>query len=181
MCLCVCVCVCVCVCARVCVRLRDWRQHGLLTSLLFAQVYVWPCVRITRDGVVHTLHARRKYYTRFRYDFVHVHGGDDAVNPWLARVLAIIKVEIPGDQQHVDAAGFLPLAIIQWLDRDPVDLVPGTPTYKYLPTPQAIELPAIVRPVKLLDSPCVAADGTRRVCAVPEGKTAAFNALFRDD
>lgn len=139
------------------------------------------CVRIARDGVVHKLHARRKYYQRFRYDFVHVRGGDNAANPWLARVLAIIKVEIPADQEHIAAAGFLPLAIVQWLDRDPIDLLPGMPTYKYLPTPQAIEVESIVRPVLLVDSPCAAADGTRRVCALPYGKSAASNALFPVD
>ena len=139
---------------------------------------VLACVRITRGGVVYTLHARRKYYGRHRYDFVHVRSEDDAPGPWLARVLAIIKVEVPGGQKHIAVAGFLSLAIVQWLDRDPTDLVPGTPTYKYLPTPQAIEVESIVRPVLLLDSPCAAADGTRRVCALPYGKSAASNALF---
>ena len=141
-------------------------------------MYVWPCVGIRRDGVLHKLHARRNYFDRHRYDFVHVRGSDDEANPWLARLLAIVKVKVLEGQQHIDAAGYLPLAIIQWLDRDPVDLVPGTATYWYLPNPQAIEMEAIVRPVKLLDSPCAAADGRRRVCALPYGKTAASNALF---
>ena len=94
-------------------------------------------------------------------------------------MLAVIKVEVAGNQEHIDAAGFLPLAIVQWLDRDPIDLVPGTPTYRYLSQPQAVEVESIMRPVLLLDSPCAAADGTRRVCALPYGKSAASNALFR--
>lgn len=135
-------------------------------------------MRVTRDGIVHALHARRTHYGHLggRYDFVHVRAAADANDgPWLARLLAIVKVEV---KEGIAVPGFLPLAIIQWLNRDPVDLVPGIPTYRYLPDPQAIEIVSIVRPVKLLQSPCAAADGTYRVCALPYGKSAASNALF---
>ena len=166
---------CVCVCVRVCVLPAICFQTH---ERCCAQVFHWDCVRITRDDVVHTLHARREYFGRHRNDFVHVRAAEDANNgPWLARLQAFIKVDVPEGQEGI-AAGYLPLAIVQWLDRDPVDVVPGIPTYKYLPHPQAISIEAIVRPVHLLDSPCVAADGEHRVCALPYGKSAAFNALF---
>ena len=151
----------------------------MFTNTFSVQVYVWPCVHIERDGMEHALHARRKYYGRYRYDFVHVNGGvNPAADPWLARVLAIVKVEVFAKPPHVEAAGFLPLAVVQWLQRED-DLLPGMPTYKYLPTPQAIEIESIKRPVRLLEAPCRDEDdGTHRLCALPYGKTAAFNKLF---
>ena len=126
----------------------------------------------------YTLHARRVYFGRPRYDFVHVRNDNgDVHNPWLARVLAIFKVEVPAGQRHIVAAGFLPLVIVQWLERD-VDVIPGTPSYRYLPTPQAVEVEAIIRPVKLLESPTFAADGSHKLCALLYGKSSIHNALF---
>ena len=148
-------------------------------SYIIMQVFTWQRVKLTRDGVVYALHARRKYHGRPRYDFVHIRGGDDDANPWLARVLAIINVEVAANQEHVVAAGFLPLVIIQWLERDVDDIVAGTPSYHYLPHPQAVEVEAIVRPVKLLEYPSLdPEDGTRHLCALLHGKTAAFNDLY---
>ena len=134
---------------------------------------------LPRDGVEYVLHARRKYYKRSRYDFVHVRGSDDDdADPWFARVLAIIKVRVEAQHPHIAAAGFLPLAIVQWLKRQPVDFVPGIPTFEYWPAPAAIEIAAIERPVKLLDCPVPGADGKERVCALRYGKSGMSNGLF---
>lgn len=140
------------------------------------QVLVWSHVKIQRDGVTYVMHACRNYHDRHRNDFVHVRSDvADPAFPWLARLMAIINVQVLDGKGRV-GEGFLPLAIVQWLQRTE-DIVPGIPTYEYLPDAQAIEIESIERPVKLLDSPCEV-DGTSRVCALPYGKSAAFNQLF---
>ncbi len=146
------------------------------------QILSWPSMRIKRGEEWHAVHARRMFHGRARYDLVHVRGHNaDAPAPWLARLLALVTVELPEqDNEHVERPGHIALALIQWLHRGPEDeLVPGIREYHYLPEPQAIEVGAIVRPVWLVENPVRdAADGTHHLCALPYGKSCARNMLF---
>ena len=146
------------------------------------QVLSWPSMRIKRGGEWHTVHARRMFHGRPRYDFVHVRGHNaEAPAPWLARLLALVTVEIPEqDNEHVERPGHIALALIQWLHRGPDDeLVPGIREFHYLPEPQAIEVDAIMRPVWLVENPVRdAVDDTHHLCALPYGKSCSRNMLF---
>ena len=138
-------------------------------------------MRIKRGKVWHTLNARRTFHGRPRFDTVHVRGdSDEAPQPWLARLLALIKVDVPdGQDEHIAEPGYVTLAIIQWLDRREDDeIVPGVRQYHYLPQPQVIELAAVEQPVWLVENPVAAPDGAFRLCALPYGKSAARNAMF---
>ena len=151
-------------------------------KLTQAQVISWPAMQIKRGKEWHTLHARRKFHGRARYDLVHVRGQSaEAPAPWLARLLALVTVELPEQEnEHVERPGHIALALIQWLHRGPDDeLVPGIREYHYLPEPQAVEIASIVRPIWLVENPVRDADdGTFHLCALPYGKSCARNCLF---
>lgn len=139
-----------------------------------SQILCYPTMAVTRDGHKFSIHARRKYFARWRYDIVRVMGSTDFQSPWLARVQALFRVV------GMDAAGdapWEPLALIQWFDRDEDDVLPGMKTYALLPTVQVVHLDCIQRRVKMLRCPRVFEDGRPRYVAVPFGKTAVFNAL----
>ena len=158
-------------------------QHTVVKmESIRAQVIYWPSMRIKRGETWHTLHARRKFHGRSRYDLVHVHGeNDQAPAPWLARLLALVTVKLPEQEnEHVRRPGHVALALIQWLHHEPGDeLVPGIREFHYQPHPQAVEIASIVRPIWLVENPVRDADdGTYHLCALPYGKSCARNALF---
>ena len=110
--------------------------------------------------------------------FVHVRSSEDDTNPWLARVLALVAVEVPATAHAVvQQPGYVHLAIVQWLVREAASLGSGIRSYGYLRKPEAVDIESISHPVLLLENPVPNADGTHHLCALPYGKSGAWNAL----
>ena len=147
---------------------------------MWEQIYLRHSVRIKRGNEVHRIHARRDYFHNGPcYDFVLVHHvGEEDADPWLARILAIMQVNVP-PQEGVTTPGWMPFALVHWLERLPAHDIGTIQAFQFVssPHPDAINLDAVERPVRLATSPRVGAHQNHVYYAMPYGKSARANAL----
>ncbi len=128
------------------------------------QVWARNAVVIRRQGRLHRVHARRTFFGSPRYDFVEIRGSTAAAGDlWFGRVLALFDVNVSRDHPRI-GRGWVSMALVQWLARDPQDQVAGVPTFSFTwgAHPDAVFVDQILRPVALVTSPVVPDDGHRR-------------------
>jgi len=137
------------------------------------QVYVSGRIQIRRAGKRVVVHARRRFFKSHRYDFVRISGA--AGEMWAARLMGLIRVYLDYEPPRVTKSGWIPLVIVQWLQRTE-DALPGMPTFKYLQRSCAISPEAIEARLKVVEMPRKTADETSPLLvAIPYGKSALFN------
>lgn len=150
----------------------------LFGSRLTGQIYVSPLVRIFRGDDIEVLLTRRDYYGEARFDFVEVAGDAPGQDLWIARLLCMFKVKAAARTALTTEPGWISLAMVQWMAREPRDAIAYTPTFvpslEY-PDPVVIELRSVLRLVRLLQLPRKlddrAEDGVPRYLVLPYGKT----------
>lgn len=134
------------------------------------QLYVSGSMRIHRANKRITVHARRQFYNRPRYDFVRVSGS--AGEMWAARVLGICRVYM-GLQDRVVKAGWKPLMVVQWLARDEDANIHGMQAFRHLAGADVINPKAVDGLLKLIELP--SNDPDPLLLAIPYGKSSVVN------
>ena len=142
------------------------------------------CIRVeNQEQPPFKVYACPQRYGKMQYDFVRVRNVMNPGQPWFARVLALLGVDVlPGVNVHQD--GLVYIAIVQWLERTEEDVIPGAATFTFSDCKSPGFEPIAVCPtvfqslLHFVQVPDERENPVPQLAALPYGKSAAFNGVF---